>query len=151
MCCFCACYIHVQGTLCTTEMAVICLTSAADILYLSVPSLLEAPTSMEGTILSGWNVNVTRMGCIRPSSSSAFLVFRLHCWQQKAGIFPNWAVAVKAEMLACVSGIPRMFKLTSQLHLNLVFLFGSKANQSWSLSLWYCWNSTSFSELSLLL
>lgn len=73
-----------KAALCATEMAVIWLTSAADIMYLSLPSLLEAPTSMEGAALSGWNVSVTRMGCIRPSFSSAFLVFRQHCWQQKA-------------------------------------------------------------------
>jgi len=139
-----------KAVLCTTEMAVICLTSWADIMYLFLPSLLEATTSMEGAVLSGWNMNATRMGCIRPSSSSAFLVFRQHRRQQKAGIFQNRAVAVEAEMLTCVSDIPRMFKLTFLLHLNLVLLFGSKANQSWTLWLWYCWNSTAFSVLSLL-
>lgn len=75
---------------------------------------------MERAVLSGWNVNVTRMGCIRPSSSPAFLVFRQHHQPPREGIFHNRAIAVRNEMLTRARDVPRVLKLTAMLCLNLV-------------------------------
>lgn len=68
-------------------------------------------------------MNVTRMGCIRPSSScifTVFLVFRQHHQPPREGIFHNRAIAVRAEMLTRARDVPRMLKLTAMLRLNLV-------------------------------